>query len=81
MAKATFVPAVPVKQGVILELTYEEAQAVYAVVGKVEGPTINSPRQFTSNVYTALEELLKTKSGYSDYKGLLKGDSLYFQSF
>ena len=81
MAKATYVPPTPVKQGVILELTYEEAQAVFAVVGRVGGSNRDSPRKFTSEVYDALEDLLKTASGFSDYQPLLSGDSLYFKNF
>lgn len=76
MAKATL----PVKQGVILELTYEEAQAVFAVVGKVSGPTKTSPREYTSNVYYALSNLLNTATGDSDYQGLLFGN-LTFNDF
>jgi hypothetical protein len=81
MAKATFVPPTPVKQGVILELNYEEAQALFALTGRVGGSSVDSPRKFTSEVYEALSGLLNTESGFSDYQGLLNGDSLYFKNF
>ena len=58
MATAKFVPSVPLKPSVILELSFEEAQAVCLILGKITGLTETTPRKYTDEVYWALDDLL-----------------------
>lgn len=58
MAKATLIPPAPTKPSIFLELSFEEAQAVLSVLGRVNGSSIESPRKFTSEVYDALSGVI-----------------------
>ncbi len=53
MATAKLVPSV-----VTLELSFEEAQAVCLILGKITGLAETTPRKYTDEVYWALSDLL-----------------------
>jgi hypothetical protein len=64
MAKATerltkVIKTVEVKDGVVLELTQREADVLFAILGRVCGPT-NGPRDETSNIWATLHTLCKS---------------------
>ena len=67
MAKANVKP-VEVKPDIVLEMSYEEAQAVRDLIGwKVDGTT-SGRRRLLAEVYKALEPLVETK-GSGDMSG------------
>lgn len=57
MANATAVDVVVKRPGVCLELTHEEAKALFIVLSRVGGDPNTSPRKDTQSVYDALETL------------------------
>lgn len=75
VAQTTYVP------GIRLTLTLEEAKLVYAVMQRVGGDTVTSPRKFADRISDALNQALPEFKWrgieYREYTRRLDGD-LFF---
>lgn len=75
MAETTYVP------GIRLTLTLEEAKLVYAVMQRVGGDTVTSPRKFADRISDALNEALPEfkwgQTEYGEYSRRLAGHLIF----